>query len=246
MSYHYESSYEVGFNLAAWNHDVNAAIACIFERLGFRGLQGLKLKLNSKRWLKSVACPLALRTEEFRFRMQGHRCSLHLENVELLAFSGADPKHGTPYRRHEPKVVRCIVFKSDSRSILELLLRSESIPYQLLRVHLTDKTPKINLDPITSLDTEVYLVTKRTQDKKSGHLEAHCIPGMLTAHRIFRVPLMLQILSNRWPTTNSHGVGWAVRNTNEVNRTHKRGSELLQWEPGMETRPWNKWPGYIE
>ncbi len=264
-----EDSYKIGFLLQDLSvQALRQGVEKCFARLGYNGPCALPREVLD--WIERIAisrdatdhidcywvppdyfAPPNYLVQQF---------TLSLEPCFITQFFGVDPPQSAfSLRIYVPGdvvqtkqgtqeiIVRqrfCLCLTTNSRQLIEELLRGDQLPYHLFRTYLgsqfekylQDNFPAAPNEPqprptsLVSCDTEVFIVSGADNNERK-YFESHCIKGMLQAHSLLRVPIALEILLNRWPTTKVHGIGWAVLHARTLIRTQQQGNRLLQWNP---------------
>ncbi|MBX9721350.1 MAG: NAD(P)-binding protein [Candidatus Obscuribacterales bacterium] len=211
MRAHFEQRYEVGFALVHRNESFKLADK-IFHKL--------------KKLDDSFAAPDIgqLLSSAVSFDWKGRAAILRLEIKELIEHGGGVTQRGnTPFRQFMPRQVFCLILDTNHKSLLDNLLDDTCLPYHFYSPVWSEEFPKdVPVDDLVNTDAHVFLV--RRQDR----FEVHCLPGMHQAHQLLRIPTILEIMGNSWSNQRLGGMGWAVQNLYEVNRTHIRGNEILR------------------
>ncbi|MCB9469977.1 MAG: hypothetical protein H6677_17025 [Candidatus Obscuribacterales bacterium] len=187
-------------------------------------------------WLSNNRVPPS-ELEECTFEWkENSKFRLCVEKAPILRHGGEDPpKSNISSRRFSPSEVKCLFLKTSDRALLEHLLRDDKFQYHILRIYPTRNVPNIPSEPYVNTHTNVFLLTRgRTEADKNFRpqfFEIQSWEGLYQAHRLLRIPTLLQIMGNKWPTQRVHGIGWAVGTTYEEIRKTSHSNKLLEWEP---------------
>ncbi|HEY9777211.1 MAG TPA: NAD(P)-binding protein [Planktothrix sp.] len=209
MESHFEKSYEVGIRLTGNSEEDAAKIKYILEKAGAQ-----EKAVNGE-----SETPFTCKHGEF---------TLKLQPVPTIFY--AYPKGELLTRYHVPaQFPNGVILRTALKRVLDLLFDDEKLPYHLYRVFLADNfpenDPERSIDQFVNTDTWLYILDQR---KKGEYLEVICAEGMHQAHTLLRVPMLIEVMGNNWPTKSVHGLGWAVKNTSATNLKSQRGNELLQ------------------
>lgn len=145
---------------------------------------------------------------------------------------------------------RCLFLRTNSRKLVEHLFLNDDMPYQIFRIfpasnferylskHFPPPTPteaQSRPERLVSLDTHGFLISHAdgafNSEDDNDYFEIQNIDGMRQAHSLLRLPVLLEILMNSWPTTQAHGMGWAINRTQFENQNEHKGNLLLEWNP---------------
>lgn len=215
MECHFEKKYEIGIFLTGVETADKGKIKAILEKIGAKDPDKA---VNSD--------------SETDFESLYGKFSLQLEPIDSILY--ATPQDSALLTRYHVPVRydNGLKLRTACKRVLDTLFDDENFPYHLYRVYLADNfphsDPERNIDQFVNTDTWVYLLDQR---KKGNYLEVICHQGMHQAHSLLRVPLLIEIMGNNWPTKTVHGLGWAVKNTSKVNLDTQRGNEILQRTP---------------
>ncbi|MCB0832175.1 MAG: FAD-dependent oxidoreductase [Bacteroidetes bacterium] len=191
--------------------------------------------------------------------------TLTVEDCDILRHGGRDfPDFIYSWRQYKPQQQllaergdppirdRCLFLSTNSRRLIEHLLRLDQLPYHVFRIFPADTfepylaehfPPPAGTDreqprptPLVNFDTHVFLLThdsdaRMDAENDDDYFEVQCIDGMLQAHSLLRLPVLLELLMNTWPTTKVHGMGWAIVRTQHDNQNDHDGNRLLEWNP---------------
>ncbi|MDX2105906.1 MAG: FAD-dependent oxidoreductase [Candidatus Melainabacteria bacterium] len=206
---HYEESYEVGF-------------AVVHPRESFLVADQIvrKLKALDNTFTGPDLSTMLDQPIPFAWRNKNAKFSVRI--VELIQHGGGRTDAQTPFRRHIPTQVCCLILQTDSKFLLDNLLDDPCLPYHMYRICLAANFPSVAIDDVVNTDAHVFMI------KRDGWLEVHCLPGMHQAHQLLRVPTLVEIMGNAWSGQRLGGIGWAVQNLSEVNKLAFRGNELLR------------------
>ncbi len=211
MRAHFEKSYEVGFALT--HPDESSKIV---DRL-FHKLK----KLDD-----SFAAPDTsnLLSGDVNFVWKSLAAALRVQSKELIEHgAGFTQSANTPYRQFLPRKVLCLILDTKHKALLDNLLDDRCLQYHFYSPVWSEDFPKhVPVDTLVNTDAHVFLVSR------ADRFEVHCLPGMHQAHQLLRTPTILEIMGNSWSLQRLGGLGWAVQNLYEVNRTHIRGNEILR------------------
>ncbi len=200
---HYENSYEVGFAVD------QAEARLLVERI----LTRLRMFPDAQPDLKTDSFP---NTYEWT---NGRRFELSWREHTFYCY---------PYK---PINVQCLVMRTDSRELLELALYPDE-KYQFFRIFPIALPFPYDDAPIdTHTGTWILIGPKRQYLEIQYWDRANPGGGLREAHRLLRLPTLLELVLNRWPVTKVHGIGWAsfVLPGAQL-RVAKRGHELLHWD----------------
>ncbi|MDX1990568.1 MAG: hypothetical protein SFV17_27990 [Candidatus Obscuribacter sp.] len=98
--------------------------------------------------------------------------------------------------------------ETDSRQIVEMLLAGDGAAYHIFDYYVTDEATRISAES-RDIETNVYLIDQRGSH---GRIRMVSHKGMYQAHRILRVPALLEIMGNTWVLTAVHRIGWIIAN----------------------------------
>lgn len=247
---HLERGYKIGFLLPDENGAIGlrSTLEQIFQHLDFQNVPN-----HVQAWANSFDRSAAVREV-----WQDRAFTLSLEECNMIEFGGLDPPQSEiswrifasrHLRWNQPRSI-ALFLNCRSRQLIDHLLRQNDLPYHILRIfpantfetYLSENfppphgRPQPRPTPFVSLDTNVFLITWDTDrnldvDSEDDFFEVHCRDGMLQAHVLLRLPVLLELLMNAWPTTKAHGMGWAIRRSEHLNRTEHDGNRLLEWNP---------------
>lgn len=246
---HLEDRYQIGFLLRAAGDKQRIADE-IFEKLGFN------LPANIQLWLNQIIT----NTSPPITSPAGKQFSLSVQDSVITIFGGDDPQNyqqgaqAAPsgswrifasaqelaiHTKFQNPAATCLFFNTSSRYLVEKLLASDRLPYQVYRVFLSDSFetyltanfPGGRPDRFVNFDTERFLISRDDLPIPSKYFEVHTTGDMLATHWLLRAPTMLEILMHRWPTTKVGGMGWAIGGTRNGLRNQQDGNRLLEWNP---------------
>lgn len=202
MAAHFEKSYEVGFLL----DEDESALSCS-KSLFASGSIRARINVDSFSGRRNVKSKCTLDTKQF---------SLSVEK-----------KHFTELR----KDVDCLVLRTSSRYVLENVLWQQARRYNFLRIYTA--WPKPTFEPPCEIETfrntETGTLLFYHRDEKYFEIQSAKL-GLFEAYRLFRIPTLIQIMSNSWPLKKVHGYAWAGENDRLTNKRKVEGNKLLEWD----------------
>lgn len=133
------------------------------------------------------------------------------------------------------RAVTCLSISTPSRESLELAL-DKDFEYHYYKAFVTDDVRRYLIDDgRQEIRPYSWIINNTTQI--DAHIEVQSwnsagtpTGGMYTAHKFLRVPVMLEILGNRWTRTKLDGLGWALCLTRKILHDASRAYELLEWD----------------
>lgn len=212
MESHFEQRYEIGIKLGGSKTEHDKTIQAILTKAQAKN-KGVEVSKHS----------------EAQFECEEGKFTLKIEPINSILY--AVPQDAALLTRYHVPVCyeNGLILRTDRKSILDKVFDDENLPYHMYRVYLAENfphgDPRRAIDQFVNTDTWVYLLDQR---KKGNYLEVICDEGMHQAHSLLRVPLLIDVMGNNWPTKSVHGLGWAVKNTSKTNIATQRGNELLQ------------------